>query len=402
MKQIHVCLLSNQLLPNLIPVLTENPHRVYLIVTQEMEQSGHDKRMRRILRKKNIEVLIRPRAPSTGLASIRKFAAKIANELISAEAGNRIVLNATGGTKLLAMGFVEIFRTNLEGYPLQVIYTDTEHQMIETLVPRDQTPTPMQSVLDTESYLAAQGMVLGQAASDQEAWQTRARTRAPLTEYLATKSEELGHFFATINGMVRDNRGDKKPVLSKHGDRVIQAKQQFNHYPSGLWKQALTRIADAALISWDGNQEIHFDSAESAVYLSGGWLEEYAWLAAEAAELQDVRCSATGRWESYSGSDAPTNEFDLLAVQDNRILIVECKTGTHEGSEQAIATRLDSLAHNAGGLFGTVLLVSARGLPSTMQQRCKSLHIRVLEKSAIALLPAHIKVWRNTGNIPSA
>ena len=165
---VHVCLLSDQLLPNLIPVLMERPARVYLVATAEMVAKGRDKRMRRLLRRENIDTRIRGGAPSTRIKEIRRFADRLAQEMKKNEAGGTIVLNATGGTKLLSMGFVEVFRERLEGYPLRVVYTDTEHQVIETIVPREQEAVPMAGVLGADSYLAAQGMVLVSAESDGE------------------------------------------------------------------------------------------------------------------------------------------------------------------------------------------------------------------------------------------
>ena len=50
----HVCLLSDQLLPNLSPIIMERPVRVYLVATAEMAAKGRDKRMRRLLRRENI------------------------------------------------------------------------------------------------------------------------------------------------------------------------------------------------------------------------------------------------------------------------------------------------------------------------------------------------------------
>ncbi len=394
MNQVHVCLLSGQLLPNLIPVLMERPSRVYLAVSREMQQSGRDKRMKRILRKEGIEVRLRPRAPSTGFEAIRDFATKLANELISAESGNLIVLNATGGTKLLSMGFVEIFRASLEGYPLRVIYTDTEHRMIETLVPRGQAPVPMRGVLDADSYLAAQGMNLISAASDRNQWRKDTQIRASLTTFLAENCAQLGGFFGTINGMVHGETA----VLSANGEQLICAGQQFRNKPQGLWRRALTHIADMGLVNWDGAQSIRFESVGAAHYLGGRWLEEYAWLSAQAARLQDARCAAEGRWESHDGPDAPTNEFDLLAVHDNRILIIECKTGTKGASEQAVATRLESLKRNAGGLFGASLLVSARGLASSMKRRCESLGIAIIEQGSITKLQSRLEAWRDNAN----
>ena len=123
MNEIHVCLLSEQLLPNLIPVLMERPARVYLVATDAMKNSGQDKRMRRMLRREDIETFVRSGAPSTGIEAIRRFAAKLAyqlpKEMPEDPVGGTIVLNATGGTKLLSMGFVEVFREQLEGRSLR-------------------------------------------------------------------------------------------------------------------------------------------------------------------------------------------------------------------------------------------------------------------------------------------
>lgn len=118
------------------------------------------------------------------------------------------------------------------------------------------------------------------------------------------------------------------------------------------------------------------------------------------ARVYLVRSSASGRWESQSGAAAPTNEFDLLAVDDNRLLLVECKTGRLDAGEQAVATRLDSLGRNAGGLFGSILLVSARELPETMKGRCQSLGIRFLERRAISDFTNWIAHWRDAGSLP--
>lgn len=398
MNQVHICLLSGQLLPNLIPILMVRPSRVYLVVSREIQQSGRDKRMKRILRKEGIEVRLRPRAPSTGFEAIRDFATKLANELISAESGNLIVLNATGGTKLLSMGFVEIFRSTLEGYPLRVIYTDTEHRMIETLVPRGQAPVPMRGVLDADSYLAAQGKVLISAESDTRRWQEDTQDRAPLTRFLAGNCAQLVDFFGIINGMVNSKTG----ALSKNSGNLVRPEQKFPYTPKGiLVRKTLNRIADVGLVNWDGAQSIRFKSVGAARYLGGHWLEEYAWLSAQAAGLQDARCSAKIRSDSHSGRDAPINELDLVAVHDNRFLIVECKTGKWDASGQQgqyTAMRLESLARNAGGLLREGLLISVKELESTTKRRCEDLGLATLEQGSITKLQSRLEAWRDNVN----
>ena len=196
--------------------------------------------------------------------------------------------------------------------------------------------------------------------------------------------------------------GGNPGSLLPTGAGLAQPVQQLGHSPRGRWRQALTRIADAGLVWWNGDRELRFDSVDAARYLGGHWLEEFAWLVARDAGLQDVHCSAVGRWESQSGAAAPTNEFDLLAVHGNRLLVVECKTGRLDAGEQAVATRLESLGRNAGGLFGSSLLVSARELPETMKGRCRSLGIRFLERGAVNDLADCIAHWRDTGSLPAS
>ena len=401
MSEIHICLLSDQLLPNLIPILMERPARVYLVATDEMTARGRDKRMQRLLRREHIEVRIRGRAPSTGIDAIRQTAHKLAREIKRDETDKDLALNATGGTKLLSMGFVDVFRDQLEGYPLRIIYTDTEHRVIETLVPREVAATPMEGVLRADSYLAAQGMVLESTASDDDRWRSAVEARKAVSEYLANNCEALGPFLGMLNKLVHGSSG-QVGALTPDGRALAQPTQRLDRQPRGLWRQALTRIANADLVRWDDhNATLRFDSVDAARYLGGHWLEEYAWLVARDAGLDEVHCSATGRWELQNGPAAPTNEFDLLAVHDNRLLLIECKTGRLDTGEQAVATRLESLGRNAGGLFGSSLLVAARELPATMKSRCRSLGIRFLERDAVKNLTGHIGQWRETGALPA-
>lgn len=47
--------------------------------------------------------------------------------------------------------------------------------------------------------------------------------------------------------------------------------------PQGLWRTALEKIAAADPIEWQGGTAIRFADTETARYLGGIWLEEYAW-----------------------------------------------------------------------------------------------------------------------------
>ena len=163
----------------------------------------------------------------------------------------------------------------------------------------------------------------------------------------------------------------------------------------------MVKIVETGLVEWSGGKELHFNTVDAARYLSGFWLEEYAWHVACDSGLQDVRCGVECTWEGTSKAHAPRNEFDLLAVHDNRLLVIECKTlrldqGDHV-KEQNIVTKLESLGRNAGGTFGTSLLLSARPTTNTIRSRCSSLDIPLREGLALRRLRDDLIAWRDGG-----
>ena len=136
---------------------------------------------------------------------------------------------------------------------------------------------------------------------------------------------------------------------------------------------------------------------DAARYLSGFWLEEYAWWIASDMALSDVRCGVQGTWEGAAKKDAPKNEFDVLAVHNNRMLVVECKPLRLDQGEQAkeqnIVTKLENLGRIAGGTFGTNLLLSARPTTRTVRSRCRSQGIPLREADALRGLRRDLQAW---------
>lgn len=152
---IHIAIVSDQLLASLIPALMERPDKVYLVASAAMSAKGMDQRLKTQLGRQDIETEIRDQAPDTGLEAIREYAVEMLGDIRAAHPAADLVLNATGGTKLMALGFFEMLR----GDASRVIYTDTAHQRIEVLHDRDQgrpPPIPMRDVLDVRTYLSAQ------------------------------------------------------------------------------------------------------------------------------------------------------------------------------------------------------------------------------------------------------
>ena len=164
----QVVLVSDQVLQNLIPILMERPARVFLVLTEEMARRGADRRLSSQLRGADAQLIRCEGCPDSGFPAIQRFAHQVAETVLNAGADTELVLNATGGTKLMSLAFVEAFR----GLASRILYTDTAHRRIEYLASSADAapaPTPMGNVLDVPAYLRAQGFQFQRAVSDDPA-----------------------------------------------------------------------------------------------------------------------------------------------------------------------------------------------------------------------------------------
>jgi hypothetical protein len=388
--KIHVAIVSDQTLANLIPILMERPHRVYLVCSDEMKSRGLDGRLGKLLAGEGIGVETKTGAPNAGLKSIHDYARSLADQIQQAHPGAEIVLNATGGTKLMSLGFVEVFRDVAR----QIIYTDTSHRRIEIFPDGSGVAVPpveMRHVLNVPLYLAAQRFHYLGARSDDEAWCEQVACRRAICSHLGRHAgtTQVQDFIGAINGLANSALG--KDVAANQ-EVLREPNQSFKRIPIGSWATALALMNVAGLVEWRrGERQIRFKDVASARFLRGGWLEEYAWHLVRKAGIWDVRCGV-----EVAADDAPQarNEFDVLACHGNELLVMECKTlRVHEENDSQIAYKIDSLGQQARGLFGETWLLSAREPNDTLLERARRARIRIIGPAALARLSAAVRDW---------
>lgn len=381
--KIHVAIVSDQTLANLIPALMERPDVVYLVCSPKMAERKLDQRIALMLRQEAIAVVIQKDAPDVGLTEIHHFAFQLAEEIEAAHPDTEIVLNATGGTKLMSLGFVEAFRS----IGANVIYTDTEHRRIERLPDASnvvQEPVLMRDVLDVPRYLAAQGFRLSSADSDNPEWRERAAARKAACKYLGQNAAQIQDFIGALNALA-----DKALA---GGETLVAPTQAFNNVPWKKWADAAAQLVRHNLLRWqDGSAEIEFVDDESTRFLHGGWLEEYAWHTLKDNGAFDSRLGVVGTWESGAKSK---NQFDVLATQSNQLLFIECKTLRHkEENDNTLTYKVDSLGQDARGLFGATWLVTAREPSSVLHERARQARFRILGPNDLPRLREHVRDW---------
>lgn len=381
--KIHVCLVSDQILANLIPALMERPEKVVLVASAEMKQRGQDLRLVQALSRYGIPTETVDDVPDVSLNTIRRYAEALRDTLLESEPSAIVTLNATGGTKLMMLGFVEVFRQKA----IRTIYADTAHRRVEEI---GGTEIEMDNVLDVPGYLAAQRIRIDRIDSDEESRRDAIDQRAELTRFIGTNIVKLQAGIKILNGMLA-KAIEKDP--STRQDRL--AKPDFE-LQKGAWddfEKLLVRATALGLLEWQkGSKSGRFANLESARYLSGIWLEEYAWLCARDSSPFDARMGV----HRAGNGDEEINEFDLLAAHGNQLLYVECKTANYQwqiGKANQDAYKIDSLSRLTRGLFGETWLLSAIEPPQELLERTRELRIRVLGPQEISNLGSHIAEW---------
>lgn len=386
---LHLLLVSDQILPNLIPVLMERPERVVLVSTPEMTAKGQGKRLETLLRQQGIAVELEASAPAVNMVAIQHYALDLAGRIETSYPAARLTLNATGGTKLMALGFVDVFR----GLAQRILYTDTAHRRIEFL-PDAQglvaPAQPMTDVLKVPDYLAAQGFRYASAVSDDPAWRERAATRKAACKYFGKHAHALGDFIGVLNALANQAL---EPVPNSHEERLAYPRQTLHHQPRGSWATAMSELVKARLIDWrHGDLNLEFRDLEAARFVRGGWLEEYAWHGLKDARVFDVRLGVTGHW---SGARQSINEFDVLACHGNQLLFIECKTKRFQDAQNDndLTYKLDSLSQDARGLFGATWLLTARQPTEVQIERARTARIRILGAAALPQWREVVQQW---------
>lgn len=378
--RIHICLVSAQLLANYLPIRMERPDQVHLVSSSDMQQNGMTERFQRMLQAQHIETVIHRDMPDSFLAAIHEYAFGLQERIKASVPEAHITLNITGGNKLMMLGMLEIFRSDVQ----RIIYTDTANNVIECL--HDNTNEPLASILGIPEYLLAYGATYRNAASDDQAWQIRIGQRKAASKYLANHASALAGLIGALNALANQ-------ALSDDGKTLVTPKQLLNEHPGRQWREALRILADSGVFHWDGSKCITFSAAETARYVGGIWLEEYVYHIAHDAAPDDVRNSVEITWDN---SKKTRNELDVLLTHNNRMLVIECKTlrlGRDDQKDTDILYKIDSLGADLQGLFGKTWLISAREPTPDMLDRAKDRNIRILSPAYLKGLRQEILQW---------
>lgn len=393
---IQLCIITGQTLANFIPILQIKPDQVYLLTSDNMKAKAQafKKLLMDSAGYQENQITTAEGLPDHNLEAIEDWGLHLLGQIEEKYPDAKIQLNATGGNKLMTLGLVQGAAAASD--TIEVFYTDTEHHLLEWLNPRNRTADTLENQLTVDSYLLANGKTPRKAASDDPHWLEAAEQRKATTKWLAKECKSLGSFFSTMNHTLHEVNAENAAL------RIQQPFYFSQPVTSSTWKKALFQLQESGLliISDTNSSQFRLTSTSAAVYLRGGWIEEYVWHCLKDARVQDCK-SGMEFTETAHNKNNVRNELDAVAVHQNRLLVVECKTRNYKGDEQKISDafyKLESLGRGAGGLFGQKWFVTARELGRGEAEardlaRAKSNSIEVIGPDRLPKLPELIQHW---------
>lgn len=379
---VHFCLISDQAAPSLLPILDPDfkPKEAVFLVSDKMKSNAEA--LEKVFKEKNIKVtLIR-------IENIYDFH-EMENcfiSLIDQYEGKNIVLNVTGGTKLMAIVAQNTFA--MGGKP--IFYVDSDNNQI-LFISRDEKgqsiPNKMLNCqIDLKTYLSAYGMVYKS-------------TKQPLaSEQLITNLESFIKQY--------DKYKDSIPGLNYYASESQKNgfKVKFKNHDDESLVSLLEELHHKNLLDFDRHR-IDFRDTVHKDLLNGIWLEEITYKAIENIKsIQDKALSLEVGNSSYDQSkhqydlknQGNQNEFDIAFMAKNRLHIIECKTQlmNKEGGikSEEILYKLEALK-NYGGLMTKKCLVSYFEVPESVKNRAKELHIEIIQGKDLQRLREKISNW---------
>lgn len=372
---IHVCLVSGQAAPNLLPLLDETmkPQKVLLLVTPEMKEKAGN--LKAVIQPRGIQVEIYELNAADDFSAIQEMLLTILVE----NDDKKIALNATGGTKWMAMAAQEVFRAN----NLPIFYVDVATDKV-LFLGSNAIPHHLSQRIDIENYLK----VYGYQILDQESISLLPEWRE-LCDQLVINSVTWEMALGYLNKVASE--AENKKTLK------INLKDMGNQ---PVYLDALLRACcDAKVTKSSSLEMLEFTSTEARQFCNGGWLEIY--VCRVLGELRgDGLLQDTPRLNMQVKGKSSPNEIDVAFMANNRLHIIECKTkrlaGSHTGQAGAETVyKLDSISE-LGGLGTRAMLVSYRKLRPADSQRAKDLNIKVVEGPQILTLKTTLRGWIKT------
>lgn len=371
MNHIHICLVSDQPIPNLTTALQFRPDAVLLLYTEDVKAKKN--RLKAVLSNHQIKTEERVILPYN-LQNVIQVCDGVLTDYPDAD----LSLNITGGTKISTLGAFQVFYSANK----PIWYVNTRDHQIQQVSPQTNS-LPITAKIGIKDYLAAYGFSVSGWQKDEDEIQKR----RPITQYLihiATENERL--------------IGELNRALFNINELQLPCMIELPGHPK---MEELAKMMDQAGLAKRTGSSLTVTTIEMVNFLRGFWFEEYVYTLAVSIGVDEVKLNVTGTWDA-DVKRPPANEFDVMIAKGTQVALISCKTAypdrTEKGEKEAVSKEflyeLNSLSDNALGLFGKRMLASARPISNQyVRDRASVMRLELVDGKNILTLKDKLQSW---------
>lgn len=305
---IHLCPLYTEISPLITPCLDQSfsPSAVVILADQERYETAVDllrtfQRLGVPAELKQIDDLWNPH----GLEQLLQ-------QLVDTHQGHDLLLNLSSGMTPVAMAAARFFMN--QGLP--VYQVNPENDQLVWLSPPDRHPIDLAERMDLGAYFMAHGIdrvVSASRSVHHEAFVAAARAIANTCGRHQEALSQMNHLGTQADGQQFAVSLSRRGGLSIGLQRLLEILQQHR----------LARIEHGRLV---------FNSLEAKQFASGVWLEvhllaEVERLKETTSRIRDLRQGVRLYKQTGERNDI-NNELDVCLLADNRLFMIECKSGS--------------------------------------------------------------------------
>lgn len=393
---IHLILVSREVASNLTPALAQGavdpafpPARVILLAEPRWRnQAGY---LKAALTAHRIKVKTVSLRASLDLASIEVLEAQIEKLLAGLSQADRaqIVLNASGGSRPLALAATSVFIRR--GLPVFAVDPRSDHVAWLADGGRENFDIPDQARL--EDVLRANGFsVAAPPPRRQPLRKELRRVCATLAANAASFDSAMGLFNRYIHNVRRTPDGFRTEMI------------QEKHIKNRSFKKLLNLFLETDLLQRKDGRLV-FEDGDAVRFLHGGWLEFHVYGVLEqlrrdwAGKARRPRIQDAAAALNIQGPSGVPNEIDVAFLANNRLYLMECKSGYFpkggKGSSKAstMLYKIDWMK-DLGRPGCRAAVVAYRDLPRHDLERAAQMDIAVVSgAAAIGDLRRFLEIW---------
>lgn len=335
-----VCLVSRQVMANLIPIFTLNIKNVELLYTIQEERSHNN--LKRVLSDSGKNFKVKEHLiDAYDFEGIRGVCSKLISK------NKDIVLNATGGTKVMALAAYSVFNSNNK----PILYLDSQNSQTINFNPYSISQHNVKIPIDT--ILDAHGYAISSSVTNDELL-----ARKPLIKFMHKNFKYISGALQRYRKFMNDGTYQFPPIMC----------QQISF--------EIHRNNSQGINVKFGNSEIHLKDRH---YLEGRWLEEYVYWSIKNKKWDDLYVGVNLTYHGQSDTQNILNEIDVIGNKNGKLYLFSCKSGITKDKKDIF--ELEALRSLAGGTFGKAYFVTSAPIKQEkhLYERCQELNMKIFD-----------------------